>query len=1050
MRSVSATGILAQLSRSLESPAPHGDRNWDHIEFGKLYCESLEGRKGSSVVLLGLVFWRVMAKKKNSLVFMDVSIDGDPVERMVFELFYDVAPKTAENFRALCTGERGVGPNTGKSLHYKGSFFHRIIKGSIAQPIAVVYSVGYRADGHDCLSCDIVLRVVILSIEMMALSLNEGWTGGESIYGSKFPDESPWLKHDASGLLSMPVADRDTLGSNFIITFKADPHLDRKHVVFGRLVLGHDILKKIEDVGDKEGLPSVTVKIINCGEHNEDEKKIHKSKKRRNGSSVTNSHELHKGKYRKSSGDKRKRRKYYLSDSDSSSDSDTKSSESDSDSDSDISSSSYTSSSSEDRRRKRKRSRKDKLRRGKRRDKHREKRLRKLDKRSKRRSRRKLAAVEIVFGVRESPSHTDSDSESKSNNCSDGGSCGAEAIDQKHEDHSQRHVNFCCGSTVLVALYIELLPEDKDDLGSSTWGEEGPAEGQSSSVVEKELPPMHAKKWEKLDMLDEEGFPTENGERCSNGTGVNYRSERREGRQPDVMDDQPSKSRSQSMSISPRCKSKSPNISPKKRLSRSPSGSRSPRAPLQRSLTQSPVRSISRSPNRSISRSPVRGRKGRSITRRPVKSCGHRNVGASPKRPLPRSYQRTSPGTSLCRSISRSPARSRGHRSVSTSQGRSPSWSQRRSSHRAPSRRSISTSPARNRQHRSLSRSPGRSLSPKHPISPRGRSRRSISRSPVRTRNHRSVNKSPVRSRGHRSDTASPLARSARRSKSPGRTDNRRSVGRSPTRSHGHRSRSASPVRLLSWDRRRSSPKAPSRRSISRSPVRVSRKSISRSPVRSSARSLSRSSGRVPLRSISRSPVRVPSRGNRRSYSRSPRGRSLSKSVSPDVSPKRIRRGRGFSERYSYARRYRTPSRSPVRSYRHNGRSDRDRYSGCRRYSPKRSRSPLPPRRTPPRFRSRRSRTLSVSRSPRYRLRRSRSRSHMGSRSPVGTYRRRVRRSRSLSRSQSPSLSKASAESESPRKASRNSRSRSPRSPSESPDGKKGLVSYGDASPDSN
>lgn len=76
---------------------------------------------------------KAMTKKKNPLVFMDVSIDGDPVKRMVFELFHDVAPKTAENFRALCTGERGISSNTGKLLHYKGSFFHQIMKGSIVK-----------------------------------------------------------------------------------------------------------------------------------------------------------------------------------------------------------------------------------------------------------------------------------------------------------------------------------------------------------------------------------------------------------------------------------------------------------------------------------------------------------------------------------------------------------------------------------------------------------------------------------------------------------------------------------------------------------------------------------------------------------------------------------------------------------------------------------------------------------------------------------------------------------------------------------------------------
>lgn len=771
-----------------------------------------------------------MAKKKNPMVFMDVSVDGDPYERMVFELFYDVAPKTAENFRALCTGEKGVSPNTGKSLHYKGSFFHQIVKGSIVK-------------GGDF--------------------INRNGTGGESIY-PKFPEESPRLKHDSPGLLSMAIADRDTLGSHFIITLKADHHLDRKHVVFGKLLQGYDILKKIEDVGNEEGLPAVTVKIINCGEHNEDGKKTHKSKIGRNGSSEANSHEVRrKGKHKKSSGDRRKKRKHYSSESDSSSDSDMESSESDSDSDSDLSSSSYTSSSSDDRRRKRKRSRKDKHRHGKRRDKRREKRRRKQDKRSKRKSRR------------ESGSHSDADSASKSNDNSNGKGLDTQEKILKQKDHSQ----------------ID-------------------AEVQSSSVLEKELPPLNHKKREGVGMLEEEEFPKENGAQPSNGIKANYRPDRSEERQHDVMDDNPGKSRSRSMSpkqtvsksmsISPKCVCKSPSISPKRRFSRSPNGSKSPRALSRRSLSRSPVRRISRSLNRNVSRSPVRGRKGRSISRSPMRT------------------------THIHRSVSKSPVRS-------------------------PDRRSLSKSPAR-----------------------------SVSQS------------------------------------------------------------------------RRSSARVSSRRTVSRSPVRVSRKSISRSPVRSSARSLSRSSGRVPLRSISRSPVRVASRGNHRSYSRSrspvrrartPRGRSLSKSVSPDASPKRIRRGRGFSERYSYARRYRTPSRSPVR-YRYNGRNDRDRYSGYRRYSPRRFRSPPPRRRTPPRYRSRRSRTPSISRSPPYRARRySPSPSPIRNRSPP-----RVNRRASSSLSRSPSRSRSSVESLSPRKVSKDNRSRSP---SRSSDGKKGLVSYGNGSPDS-
>ncbi|KAK7333268.1 hypothetical protein VNO80_30033 [Phaseolus coccineus] len=224
---------------------------------------------------------------------MDVSIDGDPVKRMVFELFCDVAPMTAENFRALCTGEKGISLNTGKPLHYKGSFFHQVIKGSIVQ-------------GGDF--------------------VNRNGTGGESIYGSKFPDESPVLKHDAPGLLSMAIANRDTLGSHFIINLKADHHLDGNHVVFGRLVQGYNVLTKMGEMGDEEGHPTVIIKIIKCGEYSNDGKKVNKSKMETD--SETNNYETQrKGKHKKYLKDRRKMKRYYSSVLGSSSDSDKKSSE---------------------------------------------------------------------------------------------------------------------------------------------------------------------------------------------------------------------------------------------------------------------------------------------------------------------------------------------------------------------------------------------------------------------------------------------------------------------------------------------------------------------------------------------------------------------------------------------------------------------------------------------------------------------------------------------------------------------------------------------------
>ncbi|PWA47472.1 Cyclophilin-like peptidyl-prolyl cis-trans isomerase domain-containing protein [Artemisia annua] len=182
-----------------------------------------------------------MSNKKNPCVFLDLSIDGSPAERIVIELFANVVPRTAENFRALCTGEKGTGSTTGKPLHYKGVVFHRIIKGFIAQ-------------GGD-------------------FSKQNG-TGGESIYGGKFADENFKLDHSGCGMLSMATSGPDTNGSQFFILFKRQPRLDGKHVVFGKVIEGMQIIKKIELLGTSDGKPSGLVKIADCGEISEEKKKL--------------------------------------------------------------------------------------------------------------------------------------------------------------------------------------------------------------------------------------------------------------------------------------------------------------------------------------------------------------------------------------------------------------------------------------------------------------------------------------------------------------------------------------------------------------------------------------------------------------------------------------------------------------------------------------------------------------------------------------------------------------------------------------------------------
>ena len=169
---------------------------------------------------------------QNPRVFFDIHIGGKAAGRVVFELFADTVPKTAENFRALCTGEKGQGAS-GKALHYKGSRFHRIIPQFMCQ-------------GGD-------------------FTRGNG-TGGESIYGSKFQDENFQHKHTTPGLLSMANAGPNTNGSQFFITTVETAWLDGKHVVFGKVVEGMDVVRKMEAVGSRAGATSQDVEIADCGE----------------------------------------------------------------------------------------------------------------------------------------------------------------------------------------------------------------------------------------------------------------------------------------------------------------------------------------------------------------------------------------------------------------------------------------------------------------------------------------------------------------------------------------------------------------------------------------------------------------------------------------------------------------------------------------------------------------------------------------------------------------------------------------------------------------
>lgn len=175
--------------------------------------------------------------------FLDIEIGGEKAGRIVVELRTDVVPKTCQNFAMLCTGQRGNSKVSGKPLHYKGCPFHRVIPKFM------------------CQSGD--------------FTLGNG-KGGESIYGQYFDDENFELKHEGPGTLSMANSGPNKNRSQFFITTADTSFLDGKHVVFGKVVEGMDVVKAIENCGSKSGATSQQIIIADCGVLGSDGKRVEK------------------------------------------------------------------------------------------------------------------------------------------------------------------------------------------------------------------------------------------------------------------------------------------------------------------------------------------------------------------------------------------------------------------------------------------------------------------------------------------------------------------------------------------------------------------------------------------------------------------------------------------------------------------------------------------------------------------------------------------------------------------------------------------------------
>jgi len=192
--------------------------------------EELDAWMEKTVYGVGGTADKTLAIRGNPKVYFDITADGESLGRVMMQLRKDKVPKTAENFRQLCLKDEGEG--------YKKCPFHRVIPDFMCQ-------------GGDF--------------------TNQDGTGGKSIYGEKFADENFELKHTGPGVLSMANAGPGTNGSQFFLCTAKTAWLDGKHVVFGKVIKGMDVVKKVESYGSSQGATSKKILIDACGEISADD-----------------------------------------------------------------------------------------------------------------------------------------------------------------------------------------------------------------------------------------------------------------------------------------------------------------------------------------------------------------------------------------------------------------------------------------------------------------------------------------------------------------------------------------------------------------------------------------------------------------------------------------------------------------------------------------------------------------------------------------------------------------------------------------------------------